>query len=70
MDKASIGLGSSGELEKNVKFTFEVTWPSREGLPLPRGFLVFGVKRIKDGLIFKVREIWRYNEMFDFMFYF
>ena len=44
VDKASIGLGSSGELEKNVKFTFEVTWPSREGLPSPRGFLVFGVK--------------------------
>ena len=70
VDKASIGLGSSGELEKNVKFTFEVTWPSREGLPLPRGFLVFGSSWIKDGLIFKVREIWRYNEMFDFMFYF
>ena len=42
MDKASIGLGSSGESEKNVKFTFEVTWPSREGLPVPRGFLAFG----------------------------
>ena len=70
VDKASIGLGSSGELEKNVKFTFEVTWPSREGLPLPRGFLVFGSSWIKDGLIFKVREIWRYNEMFDFTFYF
>ena len=42
MDKASIGPGSSGELEKNEKFTFEITWPSREGLPLPRRFLVFG----------------------------
>ena len=55
VDKASIGLGSSGELEKNVKFTFEVTWPSREGLPLPRGFLVFGSSWIKDGLIFNSR---------------
>ena len=42
MDKASIGLGSSGEWEENARFAFEVTWPSREGLPLPREFLVFG----------------------------
>ena len=58
VDKASIGLGSSGELDqKNLEFTFGATWPSREGLP--RGFLVLGSSWIKDGFIFKVREIWR-----------